>query len=183
MMDAKALLLKTISDIESRVSAGSYYDLLRAAGLLRQLLLDENPLVHAANRSLRVKLEFKVLPACDLDSIATPTWHCTDISGVGLTAPPGILSVPFKGFLSTKCGSFEGTSFSVKDVIKSCANTCGGVHLGKARTVEDRDMLDMNKVCEVNGMPAATMMLLGIVRVTCDGLKPLIVAVKNGNNC
>lgn len=43
---AESLFLATLMDVEQKAADGSRYSLIRAAGLLRQLLLDPTPLVH-----------------------------------------------------------------------------------------------------------------------------------------
>ena len=60
-MTADELFLLTFEDLEERVTLGrGEYDALMSAWLLRKLLLDEQPLVHRANRSRRLKLKFRM---------------------------------------------------------------------------------------------------------------------------
>ena len=60
-MTADELFLLTFEDLEERVALGrGEYDALMSAWLLRKLLLDEQPLVHRANRSRRLKLKFRM---------------------------------------------------------------------------------------------------------------------------
>jgi hypothetical protein len=60
-MTADELFLLTFEDLEDRVALGrGEYDALISAWLLRKLLLDEQPLVHRANRSRRLKLKFRM---------------------------------------------------------------------------------------------------------------------------
>lgn len=54
--------LETLVDIDLRLVEGSRYNLIRGAGLLRQLLLDEQPLMHRANRAYGVEITFEVIP-------------------------------------------------------------------------------------------------------------------------
>ena len=44
-MDASILFLKTLEDIESRLTQKDPYEILLIAGLLRKLFLDDHPLV------------------------------------------------------------------------------------------------------------------------------------------
>jgi hypothetical protein len=60
-MTADELFLLTFEDLEERVALGrGEYDALMSAWLLRKLLLDEQPLVHRANRSRRLKVKFRM---------------------------------------------------------------------------------------------------------------------------
>ena len=59
-MDVDRLLLETLDDLETRTwPEASEYDLLRAAALLRELLLDASPLVHQVNRAAQIPLRFR----------------------------------------------------------------------------------------------------------------------------
>jgi hypothetical protein len=51
--ESEHLFLGTISDIDRMALDNSWYNIIRAAGLLWQLLLDENPLLHAVNRKYK----------------------------------------------------------------------------------------------------------------------------------
>lgn len=60
-MGPDELFLYTMRDLRRRVEAPTdEYDLLMAAGLLRKLLLDDQPLVHQVNRRLRLKFAFEI---------------------------------------------------------------------------------------------------------------------------
>jgi hypothetical protein len=55
------LFLLTLDDLEERATLGKgEYNLLNMAWLLRKLLLDSEPLVHAVNRSRRLKILYRV---------------------------------------------------------------------------------------------------------------------------
>jgi hypothetical protein len=53
--------LETVIDLDLKAATGGSYQVTRAAGLLRQLLLDHEPLVHLVNRQHRVRIAFDVL--------------------------------------------------------------------------------------------------------------------------
>ena len=51
--------LETLDEIDGRLQFNqSAYNLLMVAGLLRKLLLDDNPLVDQVNRSRRLKIRY-----------------------------------------------------------------------------------------------------------------------------
>ncbi len=59
--ETQDFFIRTISDIQDKILTGDRYELIRAAGLLRQLLLDEFPLIHKINRTFRQDIIFRVL--------------------------------------------------------------------------------------------------------------------------
>ena len=59
-MEANLLFLQTLRDLRERVESGTQYDMVRATALLRQLLLDDSPLVHQVNKVFQLKLRFEV---------------------------------------------------------------------------------------------------------------------------
>jgi hypothetical protein len=60
MTDHEKLLLNTLDDLKGRVDKGDNYNLIRAAGLIRQLLIDENPLIDLVNKNYKLKILFRV---------------------------------------------------------------------------------------------------------------------------
>lgn len=59
-MDAGQLLVKTLIDLEKRVTAADEYEVLLAAGLLRKLLMDQMPLMDKVNSAHRLKIRFRI---------------------------------------------------------------------------------------------------------------------------
>lgn len=66
MDEIEALYLSTIEDIQEKSTRGDRYQIIRASGLLRHLLIDDTALIHKVNRKYRVKISFSVI---DHDSI------------------------------------------------------------------------------------------------------------------
>ena len=55
------LFLRTLEDMENRLSASRPYDILQLSGLIRKLFLDgEASLVDQANKSRRAKIRFEI---------------------------------------------------------------------------------------------------------------------------
>jgi hypothetical protein len=59
--ETEYLFLATVADVEQKLTEGSRYSLIRAAGLLRQLFLDATPLVHEVNRTFRQRITFQII--------------------------------------------------------------------------------------------------------------------------
>src|SRR5947208_11895772 len=60
VMEPDRLFLMTLQDLQERLSNLDEYGMLRTAGLLRQLLLDEPRLVDLVNRKFRLRIRFAV---------------------------------------------------------------------------------------------------------------------------
>ena len=56
--EAEFMLLGTCEDIIQKLRRGRRYDIIRSSGLLRQIFLDREPLLDAANRRFRLKITF-----------------------------------------------------------------------------------------------------------------------------
>jgi len=54
------LFLSTCADLEKKSHMSDGYEVLRSSGLLRQLLLDHPPLVHAVNKIHQVEIRFRI---------------------------------------------------------------------------------------------------------------------------
>jgi len=59
-MNTDKLFIKTVEDICEIIDEPNEYGLLRSSLLLRQLLLDENRLVHIVNRNRKLKISVTI---------------------------------------------------------------------------------------------------------------------------
>lgn len=91
-MDSRLLFLSTLEDLESRLQdPEGEYKMLRAAGLLRQLILENPPLMATVNKVHGIKLKFRVTrhPA--------RLGFVIDDRGVAHTMPRGTMSFILDG--------------------------------------------------------------------------------------
>lgn len=61
MENSEALYIATLEDIKNRIDRNNKYDVIKASGLLRLLLLDGMPLIHQINRKYRVTIRFSIV--------------------------------------------------------------------------------------------------------------------------
>lgn len=170
-----ALFLESLHDLERVIVAPTRYELLRAAGILRQLFLDGNPLVHVVNRAHRLSLEFPTTkPSEPVVPGYRKHWQNPDSS---LAAPTSIQIRSFDQFLAYPCLKLEGRTGTIADIIRANANVKGGVHLGTAKTPEDALILEWDQLFELMGEEASIHALVGIVRAALDGLRPLVAQI------
>jgi len=176
--DDERLFLDTLRDIDAKAIARDRYSLIRASGLLRQLLLDG--FVHRINRGHRARIEFTTINfTTSLPGAPTRHWRNLDPSPF-----PGasVKTCNLDQFLAAPCLRWEGVQATVRDLISACANAKGGVHLGRARTEKEQRLLDWDLVFSVMGEEPSVAALAGICRVTLVGLGNLAAAVAAGSS-
>ena len=139
-MEADRLFLHTLDDLASRVQPGvPEYEVMRIAGLVRKLLLDENPLVDQVNRTRYLKIRFLIDDAPPIWEVlpdVRPTfWSIQDGLDpyTSLTAPLP-RAVKRDEFLRKVVMLVGKREITVPDVVSHVANVGGDVHLGKPRT-------------------------------------------------
>jgi hypothetical protein len=176
MNDAE-FYLKTIDDLESRIASCDPYDLLRASGLIRQLILDGQGLANSLNAT-RIKFQFEVMPDTPHPR-HTPDFSWVDVSAEsGPSWGPGRQTVKIDQFLATKCMSMSEQRFSVREVVLSCANMRGGVHRGSPKDASEIGLLDFDRVIQIGGMDASVRMIRGIAKSLIKGLYPLTQVIR-----
>lgn len=177
--EAERLFLGTMVDIDEKLSSETAYDLTRATGLLRQLFLDERPLVHEVNRRFRLPLRFhRGAYGDELPEIGGASyWLQPDI---GLNLPSSGDPITLKEFLKAPCLIQDNVcKLSVADVIKGCAHIRGGIHLGKAESDQDFEFENWDEQVSVLGGAPSLAATAAICRVSLLGLAPLVEAILN----
>lgn len=173
--DEENFFLSTLQDIDLKIAAGDRYSLIRASGLLRQLLLDG--LLHRVNRSHKLSIKFCTInfykyPPPDMKVSAH--WRSLDPSYF-----PGAdtIECSLDRFLEAPCLVFQDHQATVKDLIRACANAKGGVHLGKARMSAEQVVLDWDQAITLIGEEPSLMAIKGICRIVLAGLKDLALKI------
>jgi hypothetical protein len=181
-MDADRLFLERCQQIENLQQSDREIDLLDMAAHLRQLLLDDAPLVHKVNRSRRIKLKFQVgdfrAPPPDAFTVAMALEDGLDPE----TRAPGgpTKEVNFDGLIRHVVLYLKGRPHSVAEVVQLAANVAGGVHLTENPDKKRALIAKYSSLFALGGLPAGIRQLKAIARVSLRGLAPLIEAVKKG---
>jgi hypothetical protein len=176
--EAEQLFVSTVIDIDRKAVAGDHYSLIRASGLLRQLLLDDTPLVQTVNRIHRLRLQFRTIDFTLPPPIEPEAhWMVLDPSPF-----PGARTIACTclQFLAAPCLKWKHKVARVKDLIRACANAKGGVHLGKAKTADEQLVLDWDEVVTVLGEQPSLRAIAGVCRVALRGLGTLVDAIERG---
>src|SRR5262245_52921768 len=179
-MDAERLFIARCKRVGELAQSPNEFEMLNLAANLRQLLVDDYPLVHQANRENRLKLVFQV------GEFRNQPDQYTLIVGLedGLdpdTQRPGSSSreVNFDGFMNHKILFLKGKGHSVQDVIQMAANVAGGVHRTDNPSEKHKLIAAYSSSVSIGGLPGATRQLQAIARVALKGLSPLIAAIKS----
>lgn len=174
--DADRLFVETLLDIDQKVESGTPYNLIRAAGLLRQLFLDATPLVNEVNRSHRIRLSFESIDASRDETQLIPDYDWCDPDASGY---PGSRTkwVNLQAFLKIPCLKNQDRVATVADVIKACANAKGGIHRGIAKSPMEQAVVEFDDSFQFGTVEPSTRTIAGICRVALRGLRPLISAI------
>jgi hypothetical protein len=173
--DEEHLFLGTVADIDQRVLKGGRYNLIRAAGLLRQLLLDSTPLMHVVNRMYCQQIEFETIDFRDSPPLS-PEAHALFLDASYFPGAKTI-RVNIDTFLKAPCFRIGTNTANVRDLIRACANAKGGVHLGKAWTSEENVVLDWDRAFGLIGEEPSLLAVAGVCRVALRALQPLVLAI------
>ena len=177
--DAERLFLGTIADIDRMVQEGSWYAVIRAAGLLWQLLLDQRPLLHEVNRLYKKRVCFDIHNYDRKMRMPPPALEWIDLDPSSFP-DRDIMTVSLDEFLNAPCLVYDGVKASVQDVISACANVRGGRHFGtlqEVRKIHRQSIIDLDGAVRMFGKEPSQLMVAGICRVSLRGLQPLVNAV------
>ena len=163
--------LETVRDLDRKLCEPETYALLRAAALLRQLLLDG--LIHDVNRVYRCKLLFDVYAPSEAVPVP-PTLHIRSIDPA---------QHPNRQYQSLNIDQFLALVvatplLSVRHIVKTCANAKGGVHLGGAKEDFANVVLQMDQGITVGGQEPSLNLLAEIGNVTLQSIRPLVGAIQ-----
>src|SRR5687768_5137822 len=127
LLSHEELFLLTIEDLRTKINKGTPYDLVRACGLCRHLLIDGYPLYFRLTRFYRaVPLFFEV---ADYSNHPISKIRMT----VGWTTIVPNDEVPTKKvekdeFLSIVLLTFHNLEYTVLDIIRAASHFYGGIH-------------------------------------------------------
>lgn len=161
-----------LSDIST--ASTKDYNLNKIATILRRLLLDQNQIISDVHKILSQKglntstVSFPCAPN------VPPQIPNLQLGGMydGFEIVNAVPSYSLNLFLKVKIGIVNGTSISVKDLIKYVANKDGSVHYDqKMLRGDDLILQQLQHEFKVGGNSALSRMLPPIGRVVSKGLK------------
>lgn len=148
MNEIEILFLRTLDDINTRLSSTDFYEVMGISGLLRKLLLDGTPLIDRVNRIYHLKIKFDIVwlpPDPNIPGIPPPTiFFALDNLNPHRGSVGVRQSVVRDKFLSTVIMKYHNHEYTVRDVILFEANIAGGVHADEPKTVSEENMARLN---------------------------------------
>jgi hypothetical protein len=198
-MEAERLFIETLDDLAERARwQSSEYALLRSAGLLRELLIDEKPLVCQVTKSGRPQPRYRIrrrkpepsgdpwfwLGGIDPEHPVAPEHPDADRLAELVGA---IETVDLKGLLAVQmiCLGAEGrrqggalTYLTVRDLIRYHAHVSGGVHHDAAWESQHLALEQFPVRIGYGTIPIELMAIASIAPVVLRGLAPLREAVE-----
>jgi hypothetical protein len=169
----------TLDDLTSRIQRGaSEYDLLRAAALLRELLLDEFPLVAQVNRPPKTQLRFQLRVKAPDPGHEFEIWLGID-PDASVDVP--VREVDLKELLGVPLVFLPQSRISIRQVITLAANVRGGVHRGRPKDPAHQAFEEFRVKVRHGDMPLELLLVVEIAKVVLAGLKPLMAAVLDRN--
>lgn len=179
MTESETLFLRTLDDIERRLSQTEPYEILFIAALIRKLFLDDFPLVDQVNRSHRLKLSFETTLPFELPAgVPAPTfWTVQDGLDPDTAIPGKRRHVASRDqFFQTIVTIVNDHRYSIREVILFEANVMGAVHAGSPKTDKEQALKQINSTISVGGYASSLRQLQAIARVVLKALAPLRAA-------
>lgn len=180
----ESIFLHIINDIEEISESANTYKILKASGLIRQLLIDNNCLVDQINREHKEKILFRVQQKPELLNDTANDDGTVRKSWFGITLIfPGIDSrntelLNKDNFFKYKLLNFGEHEFSVLEVIKICANKYGGVHSEDIKDEREKLLDNLNSSFTLLNFDCVIYAMHGIMMVCYNALLPLANKIK-----
>jgi hypothetical protein len=110
-----SLFVRTLDDLEARTRAAvPEYDVLRSALLLRQLLLDPEPLIERVNRERRVKIRYRATATRVPEDPRPVIWYVQDGLDPETRLAPGLTQEMKKEEFAQPVAWVRAYEFSVR---------------------------------------------------------------------
>ncbi len=151
------LFLLSLKDLREKANSNNRYQLIKASGLLRLLLLDG--LIDRVNSSYRFKLKFY---------LTLKKFRREDQPALTL-----------QKFLAEEWKAYREHCYSVKEIIQTSAHLMGGVHLGEPKSKKEIDLIGIFDYRPIT-FDTIKSSLRGISLLTIEALEDLESRVTNG---
>jgi hypothetical protein len=179
-MNKDFLFIKTLEDIEKKMESRDEYEIILISGLLRKLLLDNNPLVNQVNQSRKLKIFFIVNDRqTPIGDNSLTFWAIEDGFDPNTSVPrlTKAIEVNKDQLLKRRIMIINRQTITVLDLIKFLSHVQGGIHVGKPTSSEEVNLKEIQKYLGIGGLPAGIRSILSISRVILKGLEPLKIAI------
>lgn len=182
MTSSEKILIDIICDLEERFKRRTEYDLLKAAGLIRQLLVDVNSLVEVVNKKYKVKIVYRVqkrfkMPDVSVENDGT-VWKA--LYGMVFITPENNSNCEHlkkDDFFKYELLFYNGENFTVLDIIKICANKYGGIHYDEIKNKKESLIDITHNSFTFNNSSSVLQSMYSIIEICIDAWKPLMIRI------
>lgn len=176
LSNEEQLFIATLVDLQQKFEKGDHYSLLKASGLVRQLLLDGNPLLHQVNRLHHLKLKFQIIQY--EDPPFSPETYIPSLSPSS-GSDGTILQLDLSAFIKTECMKVMGRVITIHQLIDVYAHNMGGIHSGPPgeRDSLEAELMSLRDTLRVINAPAIDGTMRDICEITLQGCIALANAV------
>jgi len=175
-MDKNILFRKTLGEIEKKMKSKDEYEIFMISGLLRKLLIDDDPLINQVNKTKRMKITFTVNDRkFPLGDKSLRFYSMEDGFDPNTSVPHLAHPIPVSRdqLLERQLMIINGEIITVLDLIKFLSNVQGAVHVGKPKNSKENVLREIQKYFSIGGLPAGIRSILSVSRVVLKGLEPL----------
>jgi hypothetical protein len=185
---SRKIFLHSVNDLGERTEMANTYTILKASGIIRQLLIDGNSLYDQVNRDYKEKLMFRVQqkPKIPTESVGENGQILNQWFGITFIYPnkesKNTELLNKDDFLKYKILNFGDEEFTVLEVIKICSNKYGGIHYENVK--DEREILldKLNSSFTLLNFDCVIYSMHGIMRVCHDALLPLSNKIESKYN-
>lgn len=179
------IFVNIMFDLNERYERRTEYDLLKASGLIRQLIVDPNSIVEQINKNYKLKIIFRVQERNKIPSERTKedgkVWKA--LYGITFITPKeDSLSVEFlnkDAFFKYNLLTYHEETFNVLDIIKICANKYGGIHYDEKKNLKEKSLDITHKGFFFNDSSSVIQSMYSIIGICLVTLKPLVEKINN----
>lgn len=174
-MNSEVLFTRRYNELfEFRYSL-DYYRILKSSAIIRQLLIDEKPLIHLVNKNLKHKIEFiidntfyqEIAPKINILCTSTEPENLAIINSKGLR------KFSLDKFLNFGILDFNGSEFTVIEIIKFASNKQGGVHFDDSKTQSEIKLKTAFNTLDSEKILALEFTIKCIVEIVLIALRPI----------
>ena len=177
MDDPRPVFKYRFERLKLLLEGGPELQLFDISAILRQFLIDSPNLVDLANETPRLRIRYKVFRSATeyAEANAMPGTISTTVFS-GTIWPPfaPLKEINRDEFLAFDLIYVNGQKFTVKHIVKFCANQVGGVHFEKDTDDPDFQILrSLNNVFQLGDVSSVLSTLMLIGRITILALDDL----------
>lgn len=172
LISHEELFVCTVKDLRAKIKSNKPYNLIRACGLCRHLLLDDSPLIHQVNKNYKLKISFHIK-----DHENAPLSNDYIGHGGRTILPIGdSKTVNLNTFLKTKVLHYGKHEFTVLEMIQTASHYFGGIHTVNP-DLKQKTMSTLERYFKAEKKTSFWMISV-ICKVILNSMKPLETIVK-----